>query len=92
MCMQNDSNINAIYTAKYALSRVAVLRPLPSDVSVSATRILALGGGGGKGGGGKGGGERGLQPHSVLGTTEEYTAQLAAQGMVSGESREQRIE
>ena len=87
MCMQNDSNINAIYTAKYALSRVAVLRPLPSDVSVSATRTLALGGGGGKGGGG-----RGLQPHSVLGTTEEYTAQLAAQGMVSRESREQRIE
>ena len=62
-----------------------MLRPVPAGVSVGATRTLELGGAK-RGGGGGGKRREAVVQHSVLGSLEEYTAQVADHGLVSRDS------
>ena len=61
-----------------------MLRPLPADVSAGATRTLGLGAGRERG---KEGAKKRVDvpQFSVLGSVEEYTAQVAAHSVVSRE-------
>ena len=76
MCIMDIHNYVILFP------RVAVLRPVPAGVSVGATRTLELGGAK-RGGGGGGKRREAVVQHSVLGSLEEYTAQVADHGLVS---------